>query len=170
MAGTTGTGGSGGAAGTGGAGGGGGTSGAGGAGGSGGAGGAGGRGGAEKRRAFLTFDDGPVPNTSKVLDILGKAKVHATFFVNGIGLQHKQDLQYSILRRMLDEGNSIGNHGFDHDPMRPRDYKKTPVDEVKADFTGNLRYLSDVFKEHHDKFPPFQVARLPVSGFNQPNF
>ncbi|HBB59753.1 MAG TPA: hypothetical protein DCZ52_05675, partial [Lachnospiraceae bacterium] len=34
-------------------------------------------------RVYLTFDDGPSHNTEKILDILKKHNVRATFFVNG---------------------------------------------------------------------------------------
>ncbi|MEG0371718.1 MAG: polysaccharide deacetylase family protein [Clostridium sp.] len=41
----------------------------------------------EGKRVFLTFDDGPSPNTVKVLDILDKEDVKGTFFVLGQRLE-----------------------------------------------------------------------------------
>ncbi len=35
----------------------------------------------DKKYVFLTFDDGPSPNTEKILDILKEKDVKATFFV-----------------------------------------------------------------------------------------
>lgn len=58
----------------------------------------------------LTFDDGPGPYTSQILDILKRNKVHATFFV--IGQQASGGA--SLLRRALREGNAIGNHSWNH--------------------------------------------------------
>ena len=59
----------------------------------------------------LTFDDGPDPDwTPKILDVLKKEKVPATFFVIGRYGQEKPDL----LRRIVDEGHDIGNHSLTH--------------------------------------------------------
>jgi len=59
----------------------------------------------------LTFDDGPDPvNTPKILEILEKYHVPATFFVVG----HKAR-QYEDLLMLIDQnGHLIGNHSFSH--------------------------------------------------------
>ena len=42
---------------------------------------------------YLTFDDGPSPNTNKVLDILNRNNVKATFFVIGNQVEmHKEGM------------------------------------------------------------------------------
>ena len=41
----------------------------------------------DKKYIFLTFDDGPSPNTEKILDILKEKDVKATFFVLGSTLE-----------------------------------------------------------------------------------
>ena len=59
----------------------------------------------------LTFDDGPDNRyTPKILDILKKHKVKATFFV--VGTQIKK--YPAIFRRMVKEGHEIGTHGYQH--------------------------------------------------------
>lgn len=59
---------------------------------------------------YLTFDDGPGKLTSGLLDILQKENVPATFFVLG-----EQVEKYPhIIKRMVDEGHSIGNHTYNH--------------------------------------------------------
>lgn len=58
----------------------------------------------------LTFDDGPNYNTSKVLDVLAKYNVKATFFV--LGSKAKDNKK--ILKREYDSGMEIGNHTFNH--------------------------------------------------------
>ena len=58
----------------------------------------------------LTFDDGPNYNTGKVLDVLAKYNVKATFFV--LGSKAKDNKK--ILRREYDSGMEIGNHTFNH--------------------------------------------------------
>ena len=63
----------------------------------------------------LTFDDGPVPNTTHVLDALKQENITgATFFVQGINARRYPD----ILRRILAEGHVIGNHSYDHPDLR----------------------------------------------------
>jgi peptidoglycan/xylan/chitin deacetylase (PgdA/CDA1 family) len=58
----------------------------------------------------LTMDDGPVPGTVHVLDLLERKGVHATFFVVGqLARRHP-----AILRRMVAEGNVVGNHSWNH--------------------------------------------------------
>lgn len=66
----------------------------------------------EEPTIYLTFDDGPSKNTEKILDILKKEGVKATFFVS---CQYR-DKEYSasLLRRMVDEGHTIGLHTSCH--------------------------------------------------------
>lgn len=61
--------------------------------------------------AYLTFDDGPSHNTTKVLDILKKNNIKATFFVNGKNTAEAN----SLYKRIVAEGHSIGNHTYSHD-------------------------------------------------------
>lgn len=62
------------------------------------------------KRIALTFDDGPTPFTMHVLDLLKQYNAKATFFCIG-----KQVEQYPhILKRILSEGHSIGNHTQTH--------------------------------------------------------
>ena len=58
----------------------------------------------------LTFDDGPNYNTGKVLDVLAKYNVKATFFVLGSKVKNNK----KILKREYDSGMEIGNHTFNH--------------------------------------------------------
>jgi peptidoglycan/xylan/chitin deacetylase (PgdA/CDA1 family) len=60
----------------------------------------------------LTFDDGPNPATTpQVLDVLKKHDVKAVFFV----LSEKvTDATFPLIKRMLDEGHIVADHGPDH--------------------------------------------------------
>lgn len=58
----------------------------------------------------LTFDDGPRPDTARLLDLLAARKVPATFFVLGQNAQR----QPALVARMVAEGHEVGNHTFDH--------------------------------------------------------
>jgi peptidoglycan/xylan/chitin deacetylase (PgdA/CDA1 family) len=58
----------------------------------------------------LTFDDGPVMDTTKVLDMLKAKNAKATFFLLGM-----QAVQFpDIIKREAAEGHEIGNHSFSH--------------------------------------------------------
>lgn len=67
----------------------------------------------DKPTVYLTFDDGPSKLTPQVLDILKKENIQATFFVCGDQLngQARED----ILKRIVDEGHTIGNHSYNHE-------------------------------------------------------
>ena len=59
----------------------------------------------------LTFDDGPDPVwTPRILDILKREHVLATFFIIGESGQSNP----SLVRRIVDEGHDLGNHTFTH--------------------------------------------------------
>ena len=58
----------------------------------------------------LTFDDGPNYVTLKVLDILEKYNVKATFFVLGCNINNRE----RIIERMNDLDMEIGNHMYSH--------------------------------------------------------
>lgn len=57
---------------------------------------------------YLTFDDGPSEHTARLLDVLKKYNVKATFFVVGRGAD-------DLIKREYDEGHAIGLHSFSHD-------------------------------------------------------
>ena len=58
----------------------------------------------------LTFDDGPKPHTTKLLDALKEIGVKATFFVVG-----KQAEAYpELVKRMVAEGHEVQNHTYSH--------------------------------------------------------
>ena len=61
--------------------------------------------------AYLTFDDGPIPEvTPRVLEILARYDVKATFFMVGENID-KYPLVY---QQVVDAGHSIGNHTYNH--------------------------------------------------------
>jgi cellulose synthase/poly-beta-1,6-N-acetylglucosamine synthase-like glycosyltransferase/peptidoglycan/xylan/chitin deacetylase (PgdA/CDA1 family) len=69
------------------------------------------RGGDHPGLIALTFDDGPDPEwTPAILDILKQENVPATFFIIGKNGQAYPDL----LRRIVSDGQEIGNHTFTH--------------------------------------------------------
>lgn len=70
----------------------------------------------------LTFDDGPGPFTSKLLDILRAHRTKVTFFLVGTRVE-----KYGkIARRMAREGHEIGGHTYDHPHLT-----SLPDDEIR---------------------------------------
>ena len=65
----------------------------------------------------LTFDDGPVPQTADVVDLLAARGARATFYV--VGEQAKR--YASVLRHATEAGNEIGNHSWSHVDLRRAD-------------------------------------------------
>ena len=62
--------------------------------------------------AYLTFDDGPYPETTPhILKILQDEGVNATFFVLGKQVERYPDL----LKAEYKQGEGIGNHSYSHD-------------------------------------------------------
>ena len=56
---------------------------------------------------YLTFDDGPSAYTGKLLDVLKKYNVKATFFVTGFGSD-------AMIKREYDEGHTVALHTNTH--------------------------------------------------------
>lgn len=59
----------------------------------------------------LTFDAGPSEHTNRLLDILKKEKVHATFFMLG---QNHVDKRPAEVKRIDAEGHELANHTWSH--------------------------------------------------------
>ncbi|HVI07349.1 MAG TPA: glycosyltransferase [Candidatus Binatia bacterium] len=70
-----------------------------------------GRYGYSPNKVALTFDDGPDPEwTPQVLDVLKREHATATFFLIGI----QGDKFSGLVKRIYNEGHTIGNHTFTH--------------------------------------------------------
>ncbi|MCP1387132.1 polysaccharide deacetylase family protein [Corynebacterium sp. TA-R-1] len=63
----------------------------------------------------ITFDDGPVGDTDRLLDMLKEKDAKATFFVVGSNAKANP----KIMQRMRDEGHTIANHTYNH-PRLPK--------------------------------------------------
>lgn len=83
------------------------------------------------RTVAFTFDDGPLrPLTTDLLNFLKQEDVKATFFMVGKMIPGNQDL----LERMRDEGMSLGNHSYHHEPI---------VRMSKTNMNGVYREIAD---------------------------
>ena len=76
---------------------------------------------------YLTFDDGPdYKNTPKVLDILEKEDVKATFFVISSEFLERE----SVVKRIYDEGHALGLHSDTHSKSKLYSCTENFLDEM----------------------------------------
>jgi len=74
----------------------------------------------EKSKIYLTFDDGPNEYTLKNLETLKKFNLKVTFFVIGKNCQKFPQ----VLKEIVKDGHSIGNHSFSHSISFFFDFKR----------------------------------------------
>ena len=103
----------------------------------------------EKKRVFLTFDDGPSKTvTIPILDLLKQENIKATFFVLG----SRVELYPSIVKRAYYEGHFIANHGYSHEYSRIYSYPQSVLDEYNKTnkairkAIGKKEYNSHLFR------------------------
>jgi peptidoglycan/xylan/chitin deacetylase (PgdA/CDA1 family) len=83
----------------------------------------------------LTFDDGPLPETTPhVLDVLKENCVHATFFLIGKYAQANP----SLVKREIAEGQTVGHHSFSHPDITLRGMSDAEArEEIEAGFIAD---------------------------------
>ena len=99
------------------------------------------------RMVALTFDDGPVLQTHRVLDTLQRHDARATFFLVG----YKMDGHKALMERLRSEGHEIGNHSHGH-------YAYPERDDVAA---------CSALIEHLSGAPP-KLFRPPFGAIDRP--
>jgi len=104
------------------------------------------------RQLALTYDDGPNdPHTFRLLEVLARHNVRATFFLIGRYVKQRPDIAREVLRA----GHVVGNHTFSHPNLifvSARHTREQLVDCEQA--------LTDAVGEHSRLFrPPFGGRR-----------
>lgn len=100
------------------------------------------------KTAYLTFDDGPSANTTKILNILNANKIKATFFVIGKNAEAYPDL----VKLEAKDGNSVGNHTY---------YHNIRYNEAPNEFLADVNKCDSVLKSIlGDKYTP-KLIRFP---------
>jgi len=101
----------------------------------------------EKEKIFLTFDDGPNPeSTNFILNILKKYDVKATFFCLGEKILKYPNLSHAIIH----EGHTQANHGFFH----LNAWNTTPSVYLKNTIKGAMAVNSLWFRPPYGKLLP----------------
>lgn len=77
----------------------------------------------EEKVVALTFDDGPSPDTLKILQILQQYQIKATFFLLGENLSRYPE----IVQQVVNEGHAVGNHTWNH-PYEPMSTAKAAAE------------------------------------------
>lgn len=110
--------------------------------------------GSENARSMqLTFDEGYENGyTSQILDTLKEKNVSAVFFVTYDYAKHNPEL----IRRMIDEGHTVGNHTFSH-PSLP----ECSADEMYNELSQLHNYIKDEFGYE------MYVMRPPMGEFSE---
>jgi peptidoglycan/xylan/chitin deacetylase (PgdA/CDA1 family) len=107
------------------------------------------------KQIALTFDDGPNgPHTLRLLEVLAKHGVKATFFMIGSYVRQQPE----IARAVAQGGHVIGNHTFSH----PRLIFKTAV-ETRAELVECRLALQDAVGVHSNLFRPPFGGRRPAT-------
>lgn len=99
----------------------------------------------------LTFDDGPSKYTNDILDILKDNGICATFFVLGNKVPYGQE----TLLKMLENGNEIGNHTYNHKWLAHLDEIeiKNQISKTQEVIFEYTRYLPKVFRPSYGDIP-----------------
>lgn len=107
------------------------------------------------KQLALTYDDGPNdPHTLRLLEVLAKHQVRATFFLIGRYVQQRPD----IAREIVKAGQAVGNHTFTHPLLT---FKSEAA--VRRELTDCRSALHDAVGEHTNLFrPPFGGRRPAV--------
>jgi peptidoglycan/xylan/chitin deacetylase (PgdA/CDA1 family) len=107
------------------------------------------------KQIALTYDDGPNdPHTLKLLDVLAKHSVHATFFMIGRYVRERPD----IARAVAQAGHAIGNHTFTHPLLI---FKS--VEETRKQLIDCRQALTDAVGQHSTLFRPPFGGRRPAT-------
>lgn len=68
----------------------------------------------EKKYVYLTFDEGyEAGYTEKILETLKENEITATFFITA----HYLNTQEELVKKMIENGNIVGNHTVNHKSM-----------------------------------------------------
>lgn len=116
---------------------------------------------------YLTFDDGPNKYTPQLLDILKKNNVQGTFFLLNDSIKNNKE----VVKRMAQEGHSIGLHGVTHDYKKFYGTATSAVNEMnQANDTlqGVLGYRTDLVRTPYGSSPYLtksQYTNLSNAGY-----
>jgi peptidoglycan/xylan/chitin deacetylase (PgdA/CDA1 family) len=106
---------------------------------------------------YLTFDDGPHPDTTPwLISLLKENNIKATFFFLGDQAKEHPDL----VSQVIAEGHTIGHHGYEH--ISP---KKQSLSDFKLNFNKAASILStNLYRPPHGEIKPSQAKYALAKG------
>ena len=112
-----------------------------------------------KPYVYLTFDDGPIPeSTPWLLKTLEEYGAKATFFMVADNARRYPELH----RAVMEAGHAIGNHTFHHTPPFRQSIQEMMADVALADDVLHSR----LFRPPHGLILPSQQKALSEAGYN----
>jgi peptidoglycan/xylan/chitin deacetylase (PgdA/CDA1 family) len=114
---------------------------------------------------YLTFDDGPTPEiTERVLEILDKHHIKATFFCIGDNVRKHPE----IVQKILSKQHSVGNHTYSHLKGWKTPTKiyisNTEACRMKLNSQFTIQN-SQIFRPPYGKITPWQSFKLRKLGY-----
>ncbi|MBN2174272.1 MAG: polysaccharide deacetylase family protein [Bacteroidales bacterium] len=107
----------------------------------------------KEKSIYLTFDDGPDEiATPALLQLLDKFNAKATFFCTGKKAKKYPD----IVKNILTQGHSIGNHGFEHKKSHFISNADMMADVEKCSEFVN----SDLYRPPYGRINPLQIREI----------
>lgn len=115
----------------------------------------------DEKKAYLTFDDGPtLKATGKILDVLKKENVKASFFVVGKHVKEHPEL----VNRAYREGHYIANHGYSHNnKLLYKDMKSFKNEIVSTDLEISKAINIENYCSHIFRFPNGYMSNMYTS-------
>lgn len=109
----------------------------------------------------ITFDDGPnPPYTLQISGILDRYGVKGTFFTVGKALDARPD----VSKALLDDGQLLGNHSYNHDAFRWLDPRYPELDETQDAFKRTLGVCPALYRPPHGSHTPFMAKVVEDHG------
>lgn len=118
----------------------------------------------DKKSIALTFDDGPCAGvTEKILAVLKKEKVKATFFVQGRKVHKRPDL----FQKIIAGGNKIGSHTYHHTRLNKISGKRTLIElsQTKSIISRASSKKYSLFRAPHGHVPKDKMKIIEQMGY-----
>ncbi|KGJ94983.1 polysaccharide deacetylase family protein [Colwellia psychrerythraea] len=111
----------------------------------------------------LSFDDGPSEYTTKILDVLEKAQVPASFFWQGQNLANYQE----VVKRSIIAGHTIANHSWDHAngmSYSGEDLWQQQVAKTNDEFLQLFNIMPRFYRPPYGEISDEQIEHLAAKG------
>lgn len=115
-----------------------------------------------ERLVALTFDDGPChPYTTRLLDVLEREGVCATFFMPGANVRREPRLAAEVAAR-----HAVGNHTYSHPRLtwRKRAVASEEIRRAQEEIQAATGVLPEVFRTSHGWYGPQVISAAEELG------